>query len=136
VKKISFLQKIITLCKFLRNLYQKMNLSTEQQQEIHIIHIEGDLDASSSIILDTAMYEAISKPEKAILVDCEKLNYISSAGLGVFMSHLSDLEEKNIFFALYGMNEKVKNVFEILGLEQLIKHFPSKQIALQEALGR
>lgn len=113
-----------------------MNLNTEQEQNVHIIHIEGDLDASSSIILDTAMYEAISKPEKAILVNCEKLNYISSAGLGVFMSHLSDLEEKNIFFALYGMSEKVKNVFEILGLEQLIRYFPSKQIALQEAISK
>ncbi|GAB4489971.1 MAG: STAS domain-containing protein [Raineya sp.] len=110
-----------------------MNLNTEQEQGVHIIHIEGDLDASSSIMLDTAMYEAINKPERAILVNCEKLNYISSAGLGVFMSHLSDLEEKNIFFALYGMNEKVKNVFEILGLEQLIKHFSSKEAALQKA---
>jgi anti-sigma B factor antagonist len=108
-----------------------MNLSTEQENSVHIIHIEGDLDASSSIILDTAMYEAINKPEKHILIDCEKLNYISSAGLGVFMSHLSDLEEKNIFFALYGMNEKVKNVFEILGLQELIKHFPHKKDALK-----
>lgn len=113
-----------------------MNLSTEQEQEVHIIHIEGDLDASSSIVLDTAIYEAINKPEKAILVNCEKLNYISSAGLGVFISHLSDLKEKNIFFALYAMNEKVKNVFEILGLEQLIKNFPSKQTALQEMLSK
>jgi len=124
------------LCKFLRKLKQKMNLSTEQEQDVHIIHIEGDLDASSSIILDTAMYEAINKPEKAILIDCERLNYISSAGLGVFMSHLSDLEEKNIFFALYGMSEKVKNVFEILGLEQLIRCFPSKQTALQEVFSK
>lgn len=108
-----------------------MNLQIEQEQESHIIHIEGDLDASSSISLDTAMYKAINKPEKSILVNCEQLNYISSAGLGVFMSHLSDLEEKNIFFALYAMSDKVKNVFEILGLEQLIKHYNTKKEALQ-----
>lgn len=108
-----------------------MNLSTEKEQGVHIIHIEGDLDASSSIILDTAMYEAISRLEKHILINCAKLNYISSAGLGVFMSHLSDLEEKNIFFGLYGMSEKVKNVFEILGLQQLINNYTNKEEALQ-----
>ncbi|KOY87410.1 anti-sigma F factor antagonist [bacterium 336/3] len=108
-----------------------MNLSTEKEQGVHIIHIEGDLDASSSILLDTAMYEAISTLEKHILINCAKLNYISSAGLGVFMSHLSDLEEKNIFFGLYGMSEKVKNVFEILGLQQLINNYTNKEEALQ-----
>jgi len=108
-----------------------MNLNTEKEQGVHIIHIEGDLDASSSIVLDTAMYEAISTPEKQILINCERLNYISSAGLGVFMSHLSDLEEKNIFFGLYGMSEKVKNVFEILGLQELIKNYTNKDEALQ-----
>lgn len=108
-----------------------MNLTAEHQENVYLLHVEGDLDASSSIILDNAMQEAIQRNEKAIIVNCEKLNYISSAGLGVFMSHLSDLEEKNIFFALCSMNEKVKNVFDILGLGELIKHYPSQELALQ-----
>lgn len=110
-----------------------MNLTIEHQAGVCIIHVEGDLDASSSITLDNAMQEAIQRQEKAIIVNCEKLNYISSAGLGVFMSHLSDLEEKNIFFALCSMNEKVKNVFDILGLGELIKYYPNQGVALQAA---
>lgn len=108
-----------------------MNLTTQKKQNAHIIYVEGDLDATSSITLDNAMQEAIQNNEKAIIVDCSKLNYISSAGLGVFMSHLTDLEEKNIFFALCSMNEKVKNVFDILGLGELIKYYPNQAMALQ-----
>lgn len=107
-----------------------MNLYTKKEQNTFIIALEGDLDASSCIDLDNVLAEAVAKPEKVILVNCEKLNYISSAGLGVFMSHLSDIEDKNIFFALYAMSEKVENVFEILGLQELIKTYPSQTEAL------
>jgi len=108
-----------------------MNIYTQEKQEAFIIVLEGDLDASSCIELDNVLYEAIAKPLKAILVDCEKLAYISSAGLGVFMSHLSDIEEKKIVFALYAMSDKVQNVFEILGLQELIPSYTSQAEALR-----
>ena len=36
------------------------------------------------------------------------------------MSYLQDFEKHNIKMVLYGLNEKVLNVFKILGLDQLI----------------
>jgi anti-sigma B factor antagonist len=53
-------------------------------------------------------------------VDCEHLNYISSAGLGVFISHLQRFEDAQIKLIFFNMQEKVKNVFEILGLDLLM----------------
>jgi anti-sigma B factor antagonist len=48
------------------------------------------------------------------------LEYISSAGLGVFMSYIEEFKEKNITMVLFDMNEKVANTFEILGLKELL----------------
>jgi anti-sigma B factor antagonist len=83
------------------------------------LSIGGEVDASSSIFLETALKEAMADTKK-ILVDLSELDYISSAGLGVFMSVIQRLEDEKISLVLYGMKQKVLDVFEILGLHQLL----------------
>ncbi|MEQ8573325.1 MAG: STAS domain-containing protein [Fulvivirga sp.] len=91
-----------------------------QEGKYDLITIVGEVDASSSIELDNAIAEAIKSGNKAFLVDCTSLEYIFSAGLGVFMSYIEDFKKNDIHIVLFGMNEKVRNVFEILGLDQLL----------------
>lgn len=91
------------------------------EENLKVIRVGGDVDASSSIQLDTEFKQAIDGGDKKILVDCSQLNYISSAGLGVFMSYIQDIEKNNVKLVIYGLNEKVLNVFGILGLNQLLK---------------
>ncbi|WP_375584197.1 STAS domain-containing protein [Cyclobacterium xiamenense] len=86
-----------------------------------VIGLNGEVDASNSVELDEVIQQAISENVKKILVDGRELDYISSAGLGVFMSYLEDFQEKNVTFVIFGLNEKVLNVFHILGLDQLIR---------------
>ena len=106
-----------------------MEITNTNENDYFIIGINGDLDASSCIILDKSISEAVSKGEKKIIIDCSRLNYIYSAGLGVFMSYLQDFESNKISLVLFGLNEKVNNVFQILGLDQLIKIVDTKEEA-------
>lgn len=106
-----------------------MKLTNHKENDYFILEIDGDLDASSCIVLDNAISEAVSQGEKKIIIDCSRLNYISSAGLGVFMSYLQDFENNSISMALFNLSEKVKNVFQILGLDQLIKIVNTKEDA-------
>ncbi|UII22681.1 STAS domain-containing protein [Fulvivirga ligni] len=91
-----------------------------QEEEYEVIKIVGEVDASSSIELDNAIHDAVESGGKKFLVDCTSLDYISSAGLGVFMSYIEEFKKENIHLILYGLNKKVANVFEILGLDQLL----------------
>jgi anti-sigma B factor antagonist len=97
-----------------------IDIKTIKEDDILILNVVGDVDASSSIELDTALKAAIESKEGKILVDCANLNYISSAGLGVFMSYIQDIKANNIKLVICGLSEKVYNVFEILGLHQLL----------------
>jgi len=106
-----------------------MRITTVKENEFYIIGIEGDLDASSSIQLDQAIEEAVFNKESKIIVDCSQLEYISSAGLGVFMSYIHDFQENNILLVLCQLSEKVRNVFQILGLDELIKIVGTKEEA-------
>lgn len=106
-----------------------MRITSVKENEFYFIAIEGDLDASSSIQLDQAIEEALSKNETKIIVDCSQLEYISSAGLGVFMSYIQDFQANNISLVLCHLSEKVFNVFQILGLDELIKIVNTKEEA-------
>lgn len=110
-----------------------INIETFTEDNYHILLVEGDVDASSSIHLDEALTELSNDDDvKLILVDGSKLNYISSAGLGVFMSYIDDFKVKKINMVLYGLSEKVTNVFQILGLDQLLDIVDSKQEAKEK----
>ena len=91
-----------------------------QEDGADIIVLIGEIDASSSIELDLAIAKSVGEGFTKILVDCGSLEYISSAGLGVFMSYIEEFKDKDIKMVLYSMNDKVANTFEILGLRELL----------------
>jgi anti-sigma B factor antagonist len=91
-----------------------------QEDGAEVLALIGEIDASSSIELDLAIAKSVGEGVSKILVDCSSLEYISSAGLGVFMSYIEEFKDKNIKMVLFGMNDKVANTFEILGLNELL----------------
>ncbi len=105
-----------------------VTIHTDQEEDFYVIKVIGEIDASSSIYLDNKISETI-KSHKRILVDCRELTYISSAGLGVFMSYIHEMEESEIKMVLFGLSKKVRNVFQILGLDQIIDMVESKEEA-------
>lgn len=78
-----------------------VDVSTDFEGDSCFITINGEVDASSSIYLDEALEKAMSSDVVRILVDCQYLNYISSAGLGVFMSYIQELEVNEKKMVLY-----------------------------------
>jgi len=91
-----------------------------QEDGVDIITPIGEIDASSSIELDLTIAKSVGEGFTKILVDCSALEYISSAGLGVFMSYIDEFKDKNLRMVLFGMSDKVANTFEILGLYDLL----------------
>ena len=81
---------------------------------------EGDLDANSSIKMDESITEILSNGYRNLHIDCSKLNYISSAGLGVFISFMEEIRSGGGKFIFSGMSENVHKVFELLGLHQVL----------------
>ena len=91
-----------------------------QEDGADVIAIIGEIDASSSIEMDLAIAKSVGEGYEKILVDCSALEYISSAGLGVFMSYIDEFKDKKIAMVLFGMSDKVANTFQILGLDELL----------------
>jgi anti-sigma B factor antagonist len=106
-----------------------MELTTFNEGKYHIIEINGELDASSALKLDDTIEKSVTQGQQFLLFDCSKLHYISSPGIGVFTSRIEDHEQKKISLVLYGMNDKVFNVFKILGLDKILPIVDEKAAA-------
>jgi len=107
-----------------------LNIEKTKVDQHITLRLEGEVDASNSVELDMAIQQLLADQVNKILIDGSALEYISSAGLGVFMSYLEDFQDTGVKFVIYGLNSKVKNVFHILGLDQLLIIEDSEQGAL------
>lgn len=94
------------------------------------LNITGEVDAGSSVDLDQAI-QRCSAISTRIIVDCSGLEYISSAGLGVFMSYVDEFQTKNIRMIICGLNDRVAHTFALLGLSDLLTIVKSHSEALQ-----
>lgn len=106
-----------------------VNIEAREESDYHLIEVSGEIDASSSIELDNALKNAAGLHMK-IIVDLQNLEYISSAGLGVFISYLEDLKKQQIKLVLFGLQDKVREVFDILGLQYLMNITDTKEEAI------
>lgn len=103
-----------------------MKITQQSTENTLTLSLNGELDASSSVVLDTELNKAEILDNQKVLIDCRQLNYISSAGLGVFISHLQRFQDAGVKLVFFNMQEKVHNVFEILGLDSLMTIVPSE----------
>jgi anti-sigma B factor antagonist len=95
------------------------SLRTEHSGGITVISIEGYLDAHTAPEFEDAIQSEIDSGNVRIIVNCEKLNYISSAGLGVFMGFVEEVREKGGDIKICGLIPKVKQVFEMLAFHEI-----------------
>ena len=105
-----------------------VKIETIKEDGYQLIEVHGEIDASSSIELDDALKNAAESASQ-ILIDLSGLEYISSAGLGVFISYLEELKKNEVKLVIFGLNDKVLEVFEILGLQHLMNIKDNKQNA-------
>jgi anti-sigma B factor antagonist len=102
-----------------------MELLTHLENQCYRIALKGDLDASNSLLLDDALERAVACSPLEVQVNCRELDYISSAGLGVLISHLQNLTDSNISLTLCRMNPRIRDVFHLMGLEAFLTILPS-----------
>jgi anti-sigma B factor antagonist len=107
-----------------------MELTTHLENNAYTIVLKGDLDASNALVLDQAIDEAYSLSPRQVWIDCGQLHYISSAGLGVLISHLETFSSRRMSLVVSNMSPKISEVFHVLGLDTFFTRLPSRSRAV------
>ena len=98
--------------------------------DVAILYLKGFLDAHTAPDLEKAIRELMEEKQFNILVNFTDLDYISSAGLGVFMGFIEDIRELHGDIRMSDMAPKVFKIFDLLGFPKLYQIFPEEKEAL------
>ena len=99
---------------------------------VQVLDIEGELDAHTAPKLEAAFEKCLDEGNCQIIVNGEHLDYISSAGLGVFMAFLEEVREEGGDIKVAALQPKVYNVFDLLGFPMLFDIEETEEEALAD----
>src|SRR5256886_5960460 len=99
----------------------------------NVLPLEGELDLHVSPTVVASLNMMIEKKPKQLVVDLSRVTYIDSAGLAAFIQGMQKVEAYGGKFALAGLQETVRSIFEISRLDQVFQIFPDVDAALAAA---
>lgn len=106
----------------------------EPHVDIAMVQIDGSLDTVASYALQEQMEKLIDSGVYKFIVNLEKLDYISSAGIGVFpgLSYAIKIHQGGIVFI--HVPEKIAKLFAMLGLTTIFEIRETTEEALKDFL--
>ncbi|MDR2733319.1 MAG: STAS domain-containing protein [Spirochaetota bacterium] len=94
-------------------------LVTRQVGDVLVISLSGRFDVHLSLEIEQAVNELIDKGHINLLFDLEKVVYLSSSGLRIFIAAMRKLEGLNGKLKLCNLTSSVKKIFKVVELIDL-----------------
>ena len=107
-----------------------MNVTTEREDGVLSVQVEGRIDGSTVLAFQEAIETALKDGDRAVIVDCEGLSYIGSAGLRTMLAMAKSVANRDARFALCALSEPVSRIFEKSGFDTILTIRPSRAEAL------
>ena len=103
-----------------------MEINTRDENDVKIVSFDGELDTSTSPGAEAHLNELRAGGTQKILLNFEKLDFISSAGLRVLLATAQKLKGSGGGFRICSLNPDVKEVFDISGFSTLLMVFENE----------
>lgn len=101
-----------------------MDISERVEDGIPVIAISGDVDLASSPKLREHLKSKTSEKCSKLLLDFSDVSYIDSSGLATLIEYFQAAQSFGGKLAISNLSPRVRNVFEIVRLEQIFSLHP------------
>ena len=107
-----------------------MFISSDSQNDVIIISINGRMDGASAQELEDELSSRIRDGSVRILLDCNEMNYIGSAGMRVFLLAARRCKQAGGLLSIAALQPSCKSVVEMGGFHTIIDCYDSRDEAL------
>ena len=97
---------------------------------VSVLRVSGYVDTTTSPDLERRLQALLREQRFHIVVDLAAVEYISSAGWGIFISEIREIRENGGDLKLAGMIPDVKEVFDLLEFENILKAYADAELAV------
>lgn len=110
----------------------QFQIQTEKLQSgVSLVQVKGFLDAYTYENFEKTINDLFEAGSYKIVVDLSELQYISSAGAGVFIGAIGTAQENQGNIVILRPTANVREVFELLGLSQIFTFSESREEAVK-----
>ena len=95
----------------------------EDNPDVSVLSVQGYVDTTTSAELEESLKRLLKKNRFNIVIDLAGVNYISSAGWGIFISEIKSIRENGGDLKLASMVADVYEVFELLEFQTILESY-------------
>jgi anti-sigma B factor antagonist len=100
-----------------------ISLSEREKDDISEVRVDGVIDTITASELEKVIDSLINRHRYRILIDLAGVEYISSAGWGIFISHIKEARANDGDIKLVNMIDNVYEIYELLEFENVLKAY-------------
>ena len=113
-------------------MQQTNQFQLEQQNDITLLHIQGDITAQSETDINDAYKEADDQgTAQKILIQFEEDAYINSGGIAVLIQVLAQTHKKNQRVGITGLSDHFKKIFNMVGIAKFAGIYDTVEDAIE-----
>jgi anti-anti-sigma factor len=101
-----------------------------QNRGVSILRVSGYVDTTTSPDLERRLQGLLREKRYHVVVDLARVEYISSAGWGIFISEIREIREHGGDLKLAGMAPDVREVFDLLEFENILHSYTDADLAV------
>ncbi len=102
---------------------------------ITLLSVSGSIDTTTAPDFEKKFQSVLKDNKFKLVMDLKDVNYISSAGWGIFVSEIKRIRTKKGDLVLSGMSPEVMEVFQLLEFNSILKAFPNVDAAVKRGFG-
>ena len=108
-----------------------MEIQIKDHGGVVVVSVKGDVDASTSEMLQTSFNEQLSNGKYLLVADLKEVLYMSSAGFRVLLGTMKDARKGGGDLRLAGVQGNVYRVLQKSGFDKFMKFFKDTELALK-----
>ncbi|MGL4392533.1 MAG: STAS domain-containing protein [Fusobacteriaceae bacterium] len=101
-------------------------------EDIKILKVIGELDALVAPKLKEKIAKLLESDTKKIVIDFEQLSHINSLAMGILRNKLKTAKENGGDIKLVKLNSHIKDIFEMIGLDEIFEIYQTEAEAIQK----
>ncbi|MBN2754017.1 MAG: STAS domain-containing protein [Candidatus Goldbacteria bacterium] len=109
-----------------------LNIKVTDKGDIKVVSCQGYIDTTTSSLLENKMAELIQGKKFKIIMDLGEVDYISSAGWGIFISEIKNIRKNKGDLKLVNMKQEVMEIFELLDFTNILEYYKTADEAAKK----